>query len=205
MFENVAKAKVADVASVLLSLQQYAYVPTSSSAQWPPLSQMISQNKRLVITIDTGYDPAVSWILDGSVWSTQTQFAVFTSSGFNCDPIITGSSPNALLRLNHMLSNSISQTIYYPDLTQISTINSESSITAHISVCKGANRQANLISVDFGRTGDLFKAVAIYNGVAPPASLSPLPGVSKTTTGQNSGSSKAVAMLLALIIVFLIC
>jgi hypothetical protein len=193
-FENVDQASAAELrADLSAEMIAMAYIHPSPSASWPLYKSMIADNTRVVFLANSGGDSSTTdFLLPQGQYLARTDYKITSSSAFNCDPRDSDSStnPNALFQLNHMLSTSLSDSIYYPDTGSIDETNSLASINKQVAQC---SRQINFINVDFGQTGDLMKAVATYNGVTPPAAPT-------RPTGEVSSASITISSFIIVIL-----
>ncbi|KAJ3218303.1 hypothetical protein HK099_005106 [Clydaea vesicula] len=187
-FQNDAGISAAELSTLLgPTLVNMAIVPVSPPPNvWPTLEELITTNKRILFTTNNGVDGSHPWLQAGESLFTANHYVYF--------------------------SEEVTKSIYYPNFEDAKNKNSLESLQRHASMCKAADIQINYLSVDFGRTGDLLKAVAILNGVPPPAESKPLPGSSSDPSKEvgnkrmpSSSVSNAVSWISYCLIIVMTC
>ncbi|KAJ2032607.1 hypothetical protein IW146_005084 [Coemansia sp. RSA 922] len=181
-------------------LDSYVYQPKSTTAAWPTLKSMISQNKRLVVFTDAGADASVPWILYDKDYVVQTPFSVAVGTTFGCTPLTT---VRPLWVMNHFVYKNFSfggSNVEVPALDSAATVNTRQSIVAQANVCGGTGVFPNFVTVDFYDVGGLFQAVAdinnvTYNAKPPPAASQP--DTPKTPSAAATGPRAVLAAIAA--------
>ncbi|KAJ2803848.1 hypothetical protein H4S07_004370 [Coemansia furcata] len=184
-------------------LNTYAYQPKSTTAAWPTLQTMISQNKRLVIFTDAGADASVPWIPYDKDYVVQTPYSVGVGTTFGCSPLTT---VRPLWVMNHFVFKNYTyagSVVDVPAPDAAATVNTRQSIVAQANVCGSAGVFPNFVTVDFYDVGGLFQAVADINKVTytaqtPPASQTDTP---KAPSTAGMGPRAALAAIAASLLV----
>lgn len=170
-------------------LLNYTYTPPSSTngvlslADWPTLTELITNGTRVISFLDTGADFAsVPWLLDefSNVW--ETRYDITTTTGFDCAldrPYASqnqSSIPQAqkLSLINHFLDYTLGTTgIEIPNATFAGVTNSIScesgSLALQVESCLSTiGRPPNFFLVDFfdqAGAGPVL-AAALYNNIS---------------------------------------
>ncbi|KAF2261584.1 PLC-like phosphodiesterase [Lojkania enalia] len=165
----------------------YLYVPGNSTLtldQWPTLSEMIIQNKRVVVMLDyLANQTEVPWLLNEFSYQWQTPFSP-TNPTFPCIQQRPPNeaeevSRNKMFMLNHNLNvefslNGLTGPILIPvytELTRVNAISGNSSLGLNVQDCtKIWGRPPNWLLVDyynFGNfNGSVFQVAATANNVS---------------------------------------
>ncbi|KAJ2356323.1 hypothetical protein H4S02_012759 [Coemansia sp. RSA 2611] len=199
--ENKGPFSAAQIAKAFTTagLTGYAYQPKSSTAAWPTLKSMITQNKRLVVLTDDGADASVPWLLYDKDYAVQTPFSVAVGTTFGCAPLTT---VRPLWVMNHFVFKSFSFggiVADVPDVDAAATVNTRQNIVAQANVCGAAQAFPNFVTVDFYDVGGLFQAVADINNVTYSSTARPpaTPDSSKPQSAAAAGPRAALAALAA--------
>ncbi|KAJ3383913.1 hypothetical protein HDU92_003894 [Lobulomyces angularis] len=213
-FQNDAGISAAELSTLLgPTLVNMAIVPVSPPPNvWPTLEELITTNKRILFTTNNGVDGSHPWLQAGESLFTANHYVYFSEEQQKCDFSWGPSTKKPFFKLNHLFAIEVTKSIYYPNFEDAKNKNSLESLQRHASMCKAADIQINYLSVDFGRTGDLLKAVAILNGVPPPAESKPLPGSSSDPSKEvgnkrmpSSSVSNAVSWISYCLIIVMTC
>ncbi|KAI9903342.1 hypothetical protein N3K66_002694 [Trichothecium roseum] len=161
-------------------LSQYGYVPEGTTGGWPTLQSMIDDKKRVVsfvTNIET--DQSSAYLLDEFSHVFETPFEVTELTGFGCDvdrpkKIASGADAIAdgkLSLVNHFKYAGITDSIQFPDVDSIQTVNdpgtSQGNIGLHLQTCsKEWGSRPNFVLVDFYSEGDPLAAVDSMNSVS---------------------------------------
>ncbi|KAJ1666118.1 hypothetical protein IW140_001855 [Coemansia sp. RSA 1813] len=181
-------------------LDKYAYTPTGASSDgsytWPTLADMISQNKRLVVLVDSNSNTKdVPWLVYDRDYAVQTPYTVGVGSSFDCRLI---SSSRPLLVMNHFVFSNYSvlnMNVEKPSPDTASTVNTRQSLVDQANVCGSAGQFPNFVTVDFYDVGGLFQAVADINKVQyTSTSLSTDFGTGSDSSTTSGASARALPM-----------
>ncbi|KAJ2547101.1 hypothetical protein EV175_005352 [Coemansia sp. RSA 1933] len=151
-------------------LDKFVYTPTGASSNgsytWPTLSEMISNNTRVVVLDDRNANTQqVPWLVYDRDYSVQTPYDVGVGSSFDCS-LLWAQRP--LLVMNHFVYTNYSvlnMVVEKPSPDTASTVNTRQGIVDQANLCGGAGMFPNFITVDFYDVGYLFEAVADINKV----------------------------------------
>ena len=123
---------------------------------WPTLGEMITADKRLVVTVevDGGTPPSIpnTWNL---AWDTDYAWA--DVDAFNCE-LYRGTLSNEVVLVNHWISTGFGT----PAIESADEANAANSILGHADQCP---RSPTWVAVDFYEYGDPFQAVTVLNGL----------------------------------------
>lgn len=121
---------------------------------WPTLAELIDNNERILVTLESGSGP--DWL--PRAWDVyfDTRYSFSEESQFNC-AVNRGSGDNPLHLLNHWLQDPLP----LPELG--ARANAYETLRARVDQCAEQDVFPNLIAVDFYETGDLFEIVAELN------------------------------------------
>ncbi|MDF1505487.1 hypothetical protein PYV61_21225, partial [Roseisolibacter sp. H3M3-2] len=129
-------------------------------APWPTLRELIARDERLVVLIESGR-AGVPWLLPAFGVMQETPYA-FAAAGdtLSCAPN-RGGSAGALLQVNHWIT-----TAPAPLPSNAATVNALDALLERARRCERARgRRANVLAVDFYRTGELLRATRVLNGL----------------------------------------
>lgn len=165
----------------------YVYTPLFSSMtleSWPTLSEMILQNKRVIVMLDyLANQTEVPWLLDEFAYQWETRFSP-TDPNFPCDEQRPPNqaediSRNKMYMANHNLNIPISfgssmQPILIPAhtlLEQVNAVSGNASLGSSIQGCtKQWGRPPNWLLVDYYNVGNfdgsVFQVAAEANNVS---------------------------------------
>ncbi|KAI5309015.1 hypothetical protein KEM55_004296, partial [Ascosphaera atra] len=167
-------------------IKPFAFVPATSpdvlrAEQWPRLGEMISANKRLVVFLDYGADPArVPYLLNEFSYYFETRFSPTLRAFRKCDihrpppETLLGNQTESLMYIvNHNLNKRIgAKNLLVPDRYNAPRTNSvagKGGIGQHIARCLSAHqRRPNVVLVDYVTQGEVLDAQDILNGFKPP-------------------------------------
>ncbi|KAL6159133.1 hypothetical protein ACJQWK_03657 [Exserohilum turcicum] len=178
----------ADYASAFADadMTSYLWVPPAPSmnlSDWPTLSEMILQNKRVVVMLDYNANQTqVPWLLDEFSYQWQTPFSP-TDPSFPCTEQrpagqAAAVSRNRMYMLNHNLNVAVdlaglSQILIpaYSLLDQVNAVSGNASVGANVDNCTQMwDRPPNWILVDYYNygnfNGSVFEVAARANGVS---------------------------------------
>ncbi|KAJ2888505.1 hypothetical protein IWW38_004925, partial [Coemansia aciculifera] len=184
-------------------LDKYAYQPKSTTAAWPTLQTMISQNKRLVIFTDAGADASVPWILYDKDYVVQTPYSVAVGATFGCSALTTVRPLWVMNHFAYKLFAFAGTNIEAPSPESAATVNTQQSIAAQANVCGTAGVFPNFVTVDYYDVGGLFQAVAAINNVTysstanPPSQPTGTPKVPSAAAAVATGPVAALAAIAA--------
>lgn len=147
----------------------------SVGGTWPTLAEMVSTNRRVVVTTESG-QPGVPWILPA--------FGVFQDTPFThrapdrlVDPnlLAAGCTANRgpanapLFLMNHWVLRGFG----IPLKRDAATVNTRTAIVARARACAAVRgRMVNMIAVDFSGIGDVVGAGDVLNGLSPSVPVS---------------------------------
>jgi hypothetical protein len=139
------------------------------SGPLPTLRQLIEENQRLVVFIESGR-PGVAWLRPAFATFQETPYSFHQPRDFSCRPNRGGTS-GALFQINHWI-----ETTPAPRPTIADSVNAYAFLLRRARAC-AAERQhlPNVLLVDFYDVGDLFKVVRTLNGLDTAAGA-PAPG-----------------------------
>ncbi|KAJ6621097.1 PLC-like phosphodiesterase [Mycena sp. CBHHK59/15] len=180
-----------------VGLDKISYAPTASAlttAEWPTLATLISNNNRLVTFLDNAADlTSVPYLIDEftNVW--ETPFDV-TDTTFDCSINRTKSSntDTQMYLINHFLDKIVLGNAA-PDIDAANTTNAVSgvgSLGTQVGTCVGDyGRAPNFMLVDFYEYGggSVFQVAATINGVT----YSPTTPIATPVTSSSSSSSSS--------------
>lgn len=197
-FDTVFKAAGVD------SMSFSPATSTLTASAWPTLGSMISSGNRLVVFLDNGADPTVSYLIDEFTNMWETAFDVVDPNLFDCSVNRTKAQDTAtqLGLINHFLDMLVLGQPA-PDVAKANITNGASgpgSLGAQVNACIALNsRSPNFMLVDFYEFGggSVFQVAATANGVTysstpavPPGSTS-----SSSSTPSSNGSYRSALPL----------
>ncbi|KAF3913761.1 hypothetical protein AA313_de0209083 [Arthrobotrys entomopaga] len=191
--------------------------PTGSSTNWPTLRTMITSNKRLVAFV-TGitYTTTYPYLLNEFTHVFETPFTVTSLTGFNCTldrpsgfPSFSAALSAGMMPLmNHFADTALPLGIDIPDLIDIKTTNSPSTVKTgalglHASNCMAQWGQKPIfILVDFYDQGPAIDTANKLNGVTPAQKSTTSTTTNNPTSTTHSGaSSKTISSSILISIV----
>ncbi len=129
-------------------------------APWPTLRELIARDERLVVLLESGR-AGVPWMLPAFAVLQETPYA-FAAAGdtLSCAPNRGGTS-GALLQVNHWIT-----TAPAPRPSDAAAVNALGVLLERARRCEQVRgRRANVLAVDFYRTGALLRAARVLNGL----------------------------------------
>lgn len=129
-----------------------------TTAPWPTLGAMIERGQRVLIgaEVEGGDLPWYHSVYDGLIQETPYHFT--TPAEFSCAPH-RGDRTGALFLLNHWITAPPA-----PLPSRAEVVNGKSFLLSRVEQCEEERgRRANLVAVDFYRTGALFEVVRQLN------------------------------------------
>jgi hypothetical protein len=134
-------------------------------SDWPPISSMISANKRLVTFLSSDADEStVPFLLPEFDYIFETDFGIESPDQYSCAPARPsypgGYVPDRLALVNHFLYAKFLG-FRFPNASFASTTNSDGfrvgMLGEHAVRCRGLyERRPNFLLVDFFNEGDIF-------------------------------------------------
>jgi len=168
-----------DSAFTSAGLKDYAYIPTTTSApialaDWPVLSALISQGKRLIAFLDAGANTtSTPYLIDEFSYFFETPYDTTDPDFPQCTlDRPAGASPDGRMYIvNHFLDIDLGGTgILIPDrgaLNRTNAATGNGSIGAQVGLCESKYGRAPVaVLVDFFDEGDVFDAENEANGLA---------------------------------------
>jgi len=204
----------------------FIYVPpykTMTLDQWPKLSEMILQNKRVVVTLDyNANQSAVPWLLDEFAYQWQTPFSP-TNTAFPCTVERPANqsvavSRNKMYMVNHNLNIRLpastssflntKEPILLPGRTyfqRVNAVNGYGSLGRSVENCTALwGRPPNWLLVDYYNHGDLrgsvFQVAATANNVS--YNRDSCCGAEKKSSAIDGKTSRLGALLFVQLSVF---
>ncbi|KAJ2006008.1 hypothetical protein H4R26_001635 [Coemansia thaxteri] len=190
IIENVSgfSAKDLQPSFAQAGLEKYAFTPkpvfaahaaNHSGYQWPTLGQMVSENQRLVVFVDSGEQAdVVPYILSEWEYVVEIPYAnINPVKEFPCNQDRPrDGQPRDLLVLNHFAYNRLTiagkniDMPLHPSQIKEHQYNSVASLQMHLGTCAktwGASRVFNFITLDYYDIGNssVFQIVNKINGV----------------------------------------
>ncbi|KAI8867407.1 PLC-like phosphodiesterase [Ramicandelaber brevisporus] len=175
-YDNFTPEKIAAVfKQANLDKMVWTQPAGADAPEWPTLNEMIDQNKRLVVMLESGANTAsVPWLHDSFSMYAENNYHVERKQDWPCT--ITrpteGGQSRKLLNINHFKYFGLKLfgfEIAIPDVLRADYDNTLDQFHKHLDTCKAvgttANRIPNYISVDFYEKGDIFQIVDEINGV----------------------------------------
>ncbi len=137
---------------------------------WPTLRQLIESGRRVLVFTESGR-PGVSWLHPAFATFRETPYSFHKVEEFSCRAN-RGGDAGSLFQINHWID-----TTPTPKPSNAAIVNAYPFLLARAQQCAAERHHiANLIAVDFYRTGDLFSVVNKLNGVAEADSSGPSGG-----------------------------
>lgn len=138
-------------------LASFAYTHAPGTP-WPTLRQMIDQNKRLMVFVETGggNPPYIHPAYVGNIHDTPYDFE--NASQFTC-ALNRGKAGDPLFLINHWLGNPL------PKIDFAREVNVEAVLGKRVSDCTAQVAPPTFVGVDFYEVGDLFSVVKKVNGL----------------------------------------
>ncbi len=127
---------------------------------WPTLREMIEQDRRLVVTAESGRPPPL-WY--HHVWdvASDTPFTFFSPDEMSCE-LNRGQPDNPLFLMNHWVNTRAN----LPSEAMATVVNAPAFVVERAQRCtKERGRPPTFIAVDFFEQGDVFEAVQQLNGL----------------------------------------
>ena len=130
---------------------------------WPTLREMAATDQRVLVCMEN-QNEGVPWIHPAFGTYQETPYMFLKPEDFSCAPN-RGGTTAPLFQINHWI-----QTAPAPKPSNAEIVNAYDFLLARVQQCEKVRRKkANLVAVDFYRTGDLFRVVRTLNGLeAPP-------------------------------------
>ena len=129
---------------------------------WPTLREMAATDQRVLVCMENQSD-GVPWIHPAFGTYQETPYFFLKPEDFSCAPN-RGGTTAPLFQINHWI-----QTAPAPKPSNAEIVNAYDFLLKRVRQCQRERRkQANLVAVDFYRTGDLFRVVRTLNGLDEP-------------------------------------
>jgi hypothetical protein len=188
-------------------LDKYGYAPstTNATSTWPTLQEMITANTRVVSFVtNINSDTTYGYLIPEFNYVFETAYEVTSTSGFNSTldrPSRIGTATEAITAgymglVNHMLGQTLTSSIYVPDVNAIETTNSNnlliaSTLGAHVATCISEwGVKPQFVLVDFWDKGNVMAVADSVNGLLSAevsGRLSPSSGDKSDAKAQTSG------------------
>src|SRR5262245_15410962 len=129
---------------------------------WPTLREMAATDQRVLVCMENQSE-GVPWIHPAFGTYQETPYRFLTPDEFSCAPN-RGGTTAPLFQINHWI-----QTAPAPKPSNAEIVNAYDFLLKRVRQCeKERRKKANLVAVDFYRTGDLFRVVRTLNGLEEP-------------------------------------
>ena len=126
---------------------------------FPTLRQLIDQNHRLVLFIETGR-PGVDWLRPAFESLQETPYSFHKPEDFSCRPN-RGGTTAPMFQINHWI-----ETTPAPRPSNAEIVNAYDFLLKRARTCQEERHKLpNIIQVDFYDVGDLFRVVRTLNGL----------------------------------------
>ena len=152
IFQNAISPE--ETVQILDNADLTRFVMTPRDSEWPTVAELIDQNERLLVTLESGAGPP--WLPHAWDVFFDTPYSFSSADQFTCDTN-RGSSENSLHLLNHWLADPLPT----PPLGELA--NSYQQLSARVAECQSVGVFPNVVAVDFYDTGALFEVVAELN------------------------------------------
>jgi hypothetical protein len=129
---------------------------------WPTLRELLDSRQRAIVFIESGRS-GVEWLHAAFATIQETPYSFHKPDEFSC-AVNRGGTTSALFQINHWID-----TTPAPKPSNAAIVNAHDFLLARARQCQEERkRRANIVAVDFYRTGDLFRVVSTLNGLLPP-------------------------------------
>lgn len=139
-------------------LDELLWVPPADAAEWPTLREMIEQNERVLVSLESG-DEGPPYLT--AAWDIffDTPYSFEYVEEFSCR-VNRGDDTNPLYLVNHWVGRPLT----LPFLAE--EANTYEVLAERLQTCGAErDRMPNVLAVDFYEIGDLFEVVEVFNGV----------------------------------------
>ncbi|KAG0196241.1 hypothetical protein BGX28_010384 [Mortierella sp. GBA30] len=151
-------------------IDRYSYTQAAGSAIWPTLAAMISNGKRLLTFMDSGFDSNgnVPWLMGEYNFIFETPWLIHRDTPFPCTVDRPENQRKQMYMLNHFISGNVTMSGVDVEVPQplVANVTNAANLTDHINSCQTTfNQIPNFIAVDFYEQGSVLQATAAVNRV----------------------------------------
>ena len=126
---------------------------------WPTLRELLDSRQRAIVFIESGRS-GVEWLHAAFATIQETPYSFHKPEDFSC-AVNRGGTTGALFQINHWID-----TTPAPKPSNAAIVNAYDFLLARARQCQEERKKrANVVAVDFYRTGDLFRVVRTLNGL----------------------------------------